>query len=88
MAKGRLKQSVTAGVFDPKMAFEDQCRLAAELGCAGFDLVQLQDWPVLKKYGLTPTMAPPEASGVRTSDGAEARAGGRRLPPSPLAAPA
>src|SRR5271163_3371598 len=62
--KGRLKQGVTAGVFDPTMSFEDQCRLAADLGCAGFDLVQLKDWPVLKKYGLTPTMAPPEASGV------------------------
>jgi hydroxypyruvate isomerase len=73
MAKGRLKQSVTAGVFDPKMAFEDQCRLAADLGCAGFDLVQLRDWPVLKKYGLTPTMAPPETSGISIRDGINAR---------------
>jgi hydroxypyruvate isomerase len=67
--KGRLKQGVTAGVFDPKMPFEDQCRLAADLGCAGFDLVQLKDWPVLKKYGLTPTMAPPEATGISIPDG-------------------
>jgi hydroxypyruvate isomerase len=67
--KGRLKQGVTAGVFDAKMPFEDQCRLAAELGCVGFDLVQLKDWPVLKKYGLTPTMAPPEATGISIPDG-------------------
>jgi hydroxypyruvate isomerase len=58
---GRLKQGVTAGVFDPKLAFEEKCRLAAELGCKGFDLVQPQDWPVLKKYGLTPSMSPQNA---------------------------
>ena len=58
---GRLKQGVTAGVFDPKLSFEEKCRLAAELGCKGFDLVQPQDWPVLKKYGLTPSMSPQNA---------------------------
>jgi hydroxypyruvate isomerase len=67
--KGRLKQGVTAGVFDPKMPLEEQCRLAADLGCVGFDLVPLKDWPVLKKYGLTPTMAPPEATGISIPDG-------------------
>jgi hydroxypyruvate isomerase len=84
--KGRLKQCVTAGVFDPKMPFEDQCRLAAELGCAGFDLVQLQDWPVLKKYGLTPTMAPPEASGVTIPNALNAKENHERLEKSVRAA--
>jgi hydroxypyruvate isomerase len=84
--KGRLKQSVTAGVFDPKMPFEDQCRLAADLGCAGFDLVQLQDWPVLKKYGLTPSMAPPEASGVTIPNALNARENHDRLEKSVRAA--
>jgi hydroxypyruvate isomerase len=56
--KGRLKQCVTGGVFDARMPFEDRCRMAAELGCAGFDLVPVSDWQVLKKYGLTSTMAP------------------------------
>jgi hydroxypyruvate isomerase len=60
--KGRLKQCVTGGVFDARMPFEDRCRIAADLGCAGFDLVQPSDWPVLKKYGLTPTMSPPHAN--------------------------
>jgi hydroxypyruvate isomerase len=77
--KGRLKQCVTAGVFDPKMPFEDQCRLAADLGCVGFDLVQLRDWPVLKKYGLTPTMAPPEASGITIPNGLNAKENHARL---------
>jgi hydroxypyruvate isomerase len=76
---GRLKQGVTAGVFGPKIPFEDQCRLAADLGCVGFDLVQLQNWPVLKKYGLVPTMAPPEATGVTISDGLNANENHARL---------
>jgi hydroxypyruvate isomerase len=84
--KGRLKQCVTAGVFDPKMPFEDQCRLTADLGCVGFDLVQLRDWPVLKKYGLTPTMAPPEASGVTIPNALNARENHARLETSVRAA--
>ncbi len=66
--KGRLKQCVTRGVFDPKMPFEDMCREAARLGCKGFDLVPARDWPILKKYGLIPTMRLPNA-GVTIPDG-------------------
>jgi hydroxypyruvate isomerase len=65
--KGRLKQSVTSFPFDPKLSFEDRCRLAAQLGIVGFDLVGPKDWPTLKKYGLIPTMAPP--GGVTMEDG-------------------
>ena len=56
--KGRLKQSVTRGVFSRDMPLEDACREAARLGCKGFDLVGPADWPLLKKYGLVPTMYP------------------------------
>jgi hydroxypyruvate isomerase len=66
--KGRLNQCVTRGVFDAKMPFEDMCREAARLGCKGFDLVPAQNWPVLKKYGLIPTMRLPNA-GVTIPDG-------------------
>ena len=45
-------------VFARGMAFEDRCREAAELGITGFDLVGPQQWPILKKYGITPTMYP------------------------------
>jgi hydroxypyruvate isomerase len=65
--KGRLKQCVTGFPFDPKMSFEDRCRLAASLGCVGYDLIGPKDWPTLKKYGLIPTMAPP--GGVTMEDG-------------------
>ena len=65
--KGRLKQCVTGFPFDPKMALEDRCRVAAQLGCVGYDLIGPKDWPTLKKYGLIPTMAPP--GGVTMEDG-------------------
>jgi hydroxypyruvate isomerase len=56
--KGRLKQSVTAGVFGRGMPFEATCREAARLGCRGYDLVGPAEWPTLKKYGLVPAMYP------------------------------
>lgn len=64
---GRLKQCVTRFPFDPKLPLEDMCREAAGLGCVGFDLIAPKDWPTLRKYGLTPTMAPP--GGVTIEDG-------------------
>ncbi len=58
--KGRLKQALFRQVFgQTSLSFDEQCRRAAELGCVGFDLVGLQDWPTLRKYGLVPTMAGP-----------------------------
>src|SRR5258708_7695059 len=54
--KGRIKQGVTRGVFAREMSLEDCCREAARLGVKGFDLIGPADWPLLKKYGLTPSM--------------------------------
>jgi len=65
--KGRLKQCVTGFPFDPKMPFEERCRVAAQLGCVGYDLIGPKDWPTLKKYGLIPTMAP--MGGITMEDG-------------------
>ncbi len=62
--KGRLKQSVTRGVFGRDMSFEDSCREAARLGCKGYDLIGPADWPTLKKYGLVPAMYPPGPGGT------------------------
>ncbi len=56
--KGRLKQSVTRGVFGRGMSLEDSCREAARLGIKGYDLIGPADWPILKKYGLVPAMYP------------------------------
>jgi hydroxypyruvate isomerase len=40
------------------MRLDDMCREAAQTGVYGFDLIGPKDWPVLKKYGLVPTMLP------------------------------
>jgi hydroxypyruvate isomerase len=56
--KGRLRQGVTRGCFGRGMALEDMCKHAARLGVQGFDLVGFKDWPMVKKYGLTPSMVP------------------------------
>lgn len=55
--KGRIKQGVTRGVFGRGAALEESCRLAAALGVKGFDLVRPDDWPVVTKHGLVPSMA-------------------------------
>ncbi len=62
--KGRLKQCVTRGVFAHDMSFEDTCRTAARLGLKGYDLEGPEQWPLLKKYGLVPTMWPPGPGGT------------------------
>jgi len=61
---GRIKQGVTRGVFARGMSMEDCCRAAAQAGIKGFDLIGPQDWPTLKKYGLTPSMYPPGPGGT------------------------
>jgi len=64
--KGRLKQSLCRGVFNgAKLDFEGQCREAARLGAVGIDLVGPAEFPVLKKYGLLPTMVP-GGSGIKS----------------------
>lgn len=57
--RGRLKQAVCLGVFRGlKASFEEKCRIAKELGAQGVDLVGPDRFPILKKYGLVPTMVP------------------------------
>ncbi len=62
--KGRIKQGVTRGVFAREMNLEDCCKAAAQLGIQGFDLIGPADWPLLKKYGLVPSMYPPGPGGT------------------------
>lgn len=69
--KGRIKQGVTRGVFARGASMEDCCRDAAALGIKGFDLIGPADWPILRKYGLIPTMYQGPAGSIR--DGLNAR---------------
>jgi hydroxypyruvate isomerase len=41
-----------------KWSVEELCANAARVGIQGIDLVGPEDWPVVKKHGLTPSMAP------------------------------
>ncbi len=44
---------------------EDLCRAAADMGLAGIDLVDPPDWPIIRKYGLTPAIV--NGAGASTS---------------------
>jgi hydroxypyruvate isomerase len=54
-ATGRLKQSAAKWCYN-KMPFEDFCKQASALGLQGVDLVEAADWPVIRKYGMTPAL--------------------------------
>jgi hydroxypyruvate isomerase len=43
--------------FRGGLSLDDTCRIAAEIGFKGYDLMGPQHWPTLKKYGLIPTMS-------------------------------
>jgi hydroxypyruvate isomerase len=53
--KGRLKQSVCRWCYK-QIALEDLAREAAGMGIQAMDLIGPDEWPVVKKYGLTPAM--------------------------------
>jgi len=53
--QGRLNQSVCKWCF-PKMSVEELATQAAALGLVGIDLLNPEDFPVLKKHGLVCTM--------------------------------
>ena len=56
--RGRLKQGLWRTVFgaDTKLSLDEMCRVATHLGVEGFDLVEPEEWPVLRKHGLRPLM--------------------------------
>ncbi|MBK5293825.1 MAG: TIM barrel protein [Acidobacteriia bacterium] len=57
--KGRIKQAVTRGCFrGTNFTLDEMARHASRLGATGFDLIGEPEWPILKKHGLVPTMAP------------------------------
>jgi len=53
--KGRLNQAVARWCFN-KISLDDLCRAAAEMGIKAVDLVGPEDWPTLRKHGLTCSM--------------------------------
>ena len=66
---GRLKQAICRGVFrGVKLSDEETCREVAKAGAWGIDLVGTEMFPLLKKYGLLPTM-------IKMPGGSEIKAG-------------
>ena len=59
---GRLKQGIAPGCLGRDYSFEDLCRESARLGVQGIDLVGPDRFPVLRKYGLVPSMMPSASS--------------------------
>ena len=56
-ATGRLKQSAARWCYQ-KISLDDLARHAAEIGLSGIDLVNHDEWPILRKHGLVPAMTP------------------------------
>ncbi len=55
--KGRLKQSVAQWCFSDYWDLEEMARIVSGLGCQSIELVPPDQWPTLKKYGLTCAIA-------------------------------
>ena len=55
-SQGRIKQGVCYWCYRKKMSLEEMCTVASSLGLVGIDLMEPQDFPVLKQHGLIATM--------------------------------
>ena len=53
--KGNIKQSVCRWCF-PDLSVDELCVEAKAIGISAIDLVGPEDWPVLKRHGLTSSM--------------------------------
>jgi len=55
VTRGRIRQSVSRWCYQ-KMALPDLCRAVAALGVPAIDLLDPQDWPVVREHGLICSM--------------------------------
>ena len=55
--KGRLKQAACRWCYS-KMTLDELCKQGAAIGLSGIDLINHDEWPTARKYGLVPSMAP------------------------------
>jgi len=51
--RGRINQSIASWCFEPHWDLETTCQIAKKLGCKSIELVPPENWPTLKKHGLT-----------------------------------
>ncbi|GAB3890735.1 hydroxypyruvate isomerase family protein [Spirosoma agri] len=64
--KGRINHSVCRWCYG-KIPLDDLCKAAKEMGIKSIDLTGPEEWPVLKKYGLTSAL--PQGAGKGIVDG-------------------
>ena len=55
--KGRIRQSIVHWCFGKYWNIEQTCQVAVRLGVPSIELISPQDWPTLKKHGLTCAIA-------------------------------
>src|SRR3712207_1098724 len=53
--KGNVNHSVCKWCY-PKIALEDLCKAVKEMGISSIELQGPEEWPTIKKYGLTCAM--------------------------------
>ncbi len=61
VTKGHIKQSIVFWCFNSageKWDVEKTCQVAKSLGCVSVEIVGPEDWPTLKKHGLSCAIAP------------------------------
>ena len=58
VTSGRINQSIVYWCFSEHWSIEKTCQIAKQLGCQSVELVGPEDWPTLKKQGLTCAIAP------------------------------
>ncbi|SOD93614.1 hydroxypyruvate isomerase family protein [Spirosoma fluviale] len=66
LLKGRINHSVCRWCYS-KIPLEDLCKAAKGMGITSIDLTGPEEWPVLKKHGLT--CALPQGAGKGINDG-------------------
>lgn len=64
--KGKINHSVCRWCYD-SIPFEDLCKAAKSIGLKSIELVGPDEWPILKKYGLTAAL--PWGAGKGINDG-------------------
>jgi hydroxypyruvate isomerase len=64
--KGNINHSVCRWCYD-KIKLEDLCQAAKSIGIKSIELVGPEEWPILKKYGLTSAL--PWGAGKGINDG-------------------
>jgi len=61
--KGNVNHSVCRWCYS-KIEFEDLCKAAKEIGLTSIELTGPDEWPILKKYGLTSAMPQGAGKGI------------------------